>query len=54
MTFQACQIVANFTTDWELSLDLAHMNATMRSRKLEMLVHMDFTTSKRGWLVGFL
>ena len=45
-TFQACQISANFTTDWALLAVLAHMNIIMWSSRLDMFVHMAFKTSK--------
>ena len=51
MTFQACQIATNFTTDWALSVALAHMNVKIRSRKLDMFAHIAFKTRK--WVTGF-
>ena len=46
ITFQACQIAANFTTNWELLLALAYMNVTMQSSKLNMFVNLAFKISK--------
>ena len=46
MTLQACQIAANFTIDWTLSIALAHINAMMRSRRLDMFAHMAFNIIK--------
>ena len=46
MTFQACQITANFTTHWALSVTLYYMNILMRDSRLDMIAHMTFKTSK--------
>ena len=46
MTFQACQIVANFTTDRALSIALADMNVMMQSSRLDMFAQMAFKTRK--------
>ena len=62
MIFQACQIAANFTTDWALSIVSVHMNVMMRNSKLDMFAHMAFKTSTRdrvfyifhNWLGDFV
>ena len=49
--FQACQIAANFTADWALSVALADMNAIKRTIRLDTFAHMTFKTSK--WKTEF-
>ena len=53
ITFQACQIAANFTTDWALSITLVHTNVTMRNNWLDMFGQMAFKTSKWEFFTYF-
>ena len=44
--FQPAKIATNFTTDWTLSVALAHINAIMQSNRSDMFAHTAFKTSK--------
>ena len=41
---QASQILANYTTDWILSVILSHMNVMMWSSRLNIFAHVAFNT----------
>ena len=40
ITFQPSKTAVNFTTDWALSITLAHMNVMVHNCRIDMLAHM--------------